>query len=199
MRSEKPHHRLRLASPSRSLPTEPCVPVGQDRHVQRARRAVRSICCTNYVVHDEAELPMRLDEKCAINLNILVGGSNVAWRQLKEKEEAIQLTAAIRPGALRQLIGWSHALVNRKRRMPRGRRSTSISPFARRPGFPDSRESSLKVAWKNRRKVRIYPRFSKAPHWPPVRCRQWLAGFYVGYPGSLTLCGSGGMRGKSMR
>lgn len=61
-----------------------------DQHVQRARRAVRSICCTKHVVHDEAELPMRLDERCAINLNIL--GSNVAWRQLKEKEEAIQLT-----------------------------------------------------------------------------------------------------------
>ncbi len=54
-------------------------------------RAVRSICCTNYVVHDGAELPMRLDEKCAINLKILVGGSNVAWQQVKEQEEATQL------------------------------------------------------------------------------------------------------------
>ncbi len=135
----------------------------RDQHVQRARRAVRSICCTNYVVHDEAELPMRLDEKCAINLNILVGGSNVAWRQLKEKEEAIQLTAAIRPGALRQLIGWSHALVNRKRRVPRDRRSSSISPFARRPGLPDSRETSLKAACRNRRKGDDLPQVPQSP------------------------------------
>ncbi len=51
---------------------------------QFARFAART-----YVVHDEAGLLVRSKEKCAINLDILVGGSNAAWRQLKEKEEAI--------------------------------------------------------------------------------------------------------------
>jgi hypothetical protein len=65
---------------------------------------------------------------------------------------------------------------------PRNRPSTGTSPFARRPGFPGLRWGAGGI-WRDRKTGEgpsggeSTPGSPSPPHWPPVRCRQWLAGF----------------------